>query len=123
MTIKEALDLLNLIKAYYPVAYTRFSADEAKTVVVLWQEAFKDIPVDIMVMALKRYKDYSTQPPTVAHMREELRKIHDETEQFLSYEPFLKRMPATEVERRRRILTATGEHKIRAVALDGRHDT
>ena len=125
MDMRESLDLLNLIKGYYPVAYTRFTSDEAKQVVVLWQDAFPQMPFDIMVMALKRYTKTQRNPPTIADMREELRKIHDETETFLSYPPFLKKISADEIARRRRILAVTGErtYEFHVSALkSGAHD-
>ena len=107
MTMAETLDFMNTVKVYYPTSYRNFTAQEAKAVVVVWQEAFADVPLDIMLSALKLHKDTEKFAPTVAEIRSVLASIHSAAEEFLSYPPFLQCVSPQEVARRKRIYEMT----------------
>ena len=118
MTMAETLDFLDAVKAYFPASYRGFTAQEAKSVVVVWQEAFANVPMDIMLTALKIHKDTGKFAPTVAEIREALASMHAAAEEFLGYPPFMAHVAPAELERRKRVYTLTAPYAARPAAVD-----
>lgn len=118
MTMAETLDFLDAVKAYFPASYRGFTAQEAKSVVVVWQDAFADVPMDIMLSALKIHKDTGKFAPTVAEIRAALSSLHSAAGEFLDYPPFRDRVAPQELERRKRVyaLTAPYAEEVRSAA-------
>ena len=107
MTMAETLDFLDAVKAYFPASYRNYTPQEAKAVVVVWQDAFADVPLDIMLSALKVYKDTGKFAPSVAEIRSALASIHSAAGEFLNYPPFLQCVSPQEVARRKRVYVLT----------------
>ena len=107
MTMQDSIAFLDLIKAYYPTSYRNFSPQEAKAVVVAWQDAFAALPLELMVSALQIHKDKSKFAPTIAEIREAIAEMHEAAGEFLAYPPFLARVAPQEIARRRRIYDLT----------------
>lgn len=107
MTMQESISFLDLIKAYYPASYRNYTPQEAKAVVVAWQDAFDSLPIELMVAALKIHKNRAKFAPTVAEIREAVAEMHNAAGEFLQYPPFLKKVSAQEIARRKRIYELT----------------
>ena len=77
MTKKEAAQILAILKAAYPNHY-KMGAEEAVGVVGVWAIQFKDVPADIVAMAVNRHIGKSTFPPSIAEIKEHMHDLHCE---------------------------------------------
>jgi hypothetical protein len=78
MSIEETIKFLALVKLSYPNSYKDIDATTQKATVNMWHKKFENTPFKIVEMALDNFMNVSKFPPTVADIREELKKIHYE---------------------------------------------
>ena len=121
MTMANTIDFLDAVKAYYPAAYRNYTPQEAKAVCVVWQDAFADVPLDIMMQALRLHAQKQKYAPSVSEIRDSLASIHMSVCDFLSYPPFLRAVSAEEIARRKRIRDLTAPFAAKAKADDCLH--
>lgn len=77
MNKKEAAQLLAILKAAYPNHY-KMGAEEAVGVVGVWAMQFKDMPADIVAMAVNKHIAKNTFPPSIAEIKEQIHSLHFE---------------------------------------------
>lgn len=77
MTRDETLDLLSVLKAAYPNFYRDMTRKDADHVIDLWSEMFKDEPVELVAMAVKRHIATDTKgfPPHIGAIKDAIVKI------------------------------------------------
>ena len=76
MNKTEAAKLLALIKVAYPSTYRDMDEKTKVATVNMWQSAFPNIPLEIMLMAFDHFRRVSKFAPTVADMNDELKGLH-----------------------------------------------
>lgn len=75
MNRQEANRLLAIMKANYSYAFKTLSTQEKRILVESWAFALKEIDADIAMMAAMRLLKVCKWMPTVAEIREEVRRI------------------------------------------------
>lgn len=77
MTREETLAIMSVLKAAYPAYYRNMKRDEAESIVSLWQEMFKDEPVEIVAIAVKAHiaSDAKGFPPHIGAIKDAIIKI------------------------------------------------
>jgi hypothetical protein len=73
MKTSEFSVLAAAIKTYYP-RFTIFPNQEAMS---LWYDALKDLPIDVLSAAVKKWAVTEKWPPTIAELREKCSEIVD----------------------------------------------
>jgi hypothetical protein len=67
---------LAILKAAYPAFYSKMGRDELYGVVNVWQDAFSDIPYDMVAIAVKSLiKTHSGFPPDIAAVHSEIKSV------------------------------------------------
>ncbi len=77
MTREETLAIMSVLKAAYPAYYRDMKRDEAEGIVGLWQEMFKDEPVEVVAVAVKAHiaSDVKGFPPHIGAIKDAIIKI------------------------------------------------
>lgn len=78
MTRDETVKVLSILKVAYPNFYKGLSKQEASAVVNLWSMQFKNIPYDIVVIAVNKIIATNTFPPAIAEIKAKLKNIYAE---------------------------------------------
>lgn len=76
MNKEEATKFLALIKVAYPKSYRNMDEDSLKATVIMWHSTFKNVPYEIMEMALDHFRKQSEFEPTVASIYKELKGLY-----------------------------------------------
>ena len=76
MTLDESTMILAVITAAFPNAYKNLSEEEAKAVVMVWAVQFKEIPADIVFMAVQKAIASNKFAPTIAEVKDKVRALH-----------------------------------------------
>ena len=76
MTLKESSLFMALIKISYPTAYRDIDEVFAKLTVEMWHSEFKDIPYQVMQMALAKHRRKSNFAPTIAEIIALIEDMH-----------------------------------------------
>lgn len=69
MTKRETIKLLAVLNAAYPNFFKDMDKQQKMAQIELYQSRFKDTPVEIVAVALERYIDTNTYPPTIAGLK------------------------------------------------------
>lgn len=80
MTREDTAQILAILKAAFPNSYKNLSKDEAQGIITVWALQFRDVPVDIVLIALHKTISNSLYPPTVAAIRSKFRMIQIEAQ-------------------------------------------
>ena len=82
MTRDDTLDLLSVLKAAYPNFYKDMTRKDADHVIDLWTEMFKDEPVQLVALAVKRHIATDTKgfPPHIGAIKDAIVKIQQPEE-------------------------------------------
>lgn len=82
MTRDDTLDLLSVLKAAYPNFYRDMTRKDADHVIDLWSEMFKDEPVQLVALAVKRHIATDTKgfPPHIGAIKDAIVKIQQPEE-------------------------------------------
>lgn len=77
MTRDDTIDLLTILKAAYPNFYRDMTRKDADHVISLWSEMFKDDPVELVALAVKRHIATDTKgfPPHIGAIKDAIVKI------------------------------------------------
>ena len=79
MTLEDANKLLALAKANYSYAFKTMSTQDKMLLVHSWAFALQDIPADIVMIAFMKLLSTSKWLPTVAEIREKVKKLYYES--------------------------------------------
>lgn len=82
MTRDDTIDLLSILKAAYPNFYRDMTRKDADHVISLWSEMFKDEPVELVGIAVKRHIATDTKgfPPHIGAIKDAIGKIQQPEE-------------------------------------------
>lgn len=80
MNKEETTKVLAILTAMYPNYYKNMTKDEAAAVVNVWFYQFRDVPADVVIMALQKSISTSPFPPSIAEIRGKFRKLQIEAE-------------------------------------------
>jgi hypothetical protein len=75
MTRQEALAVMAMLKTAYPTFYKNYSKDEINAAVNLWATMFSEEPIQVVTEAIKALMCTLKFPPTIADVKEKIRKI------------------------------------------------
>lgn len=75
MTRQEALAVMAMLKTAYPTFYKNYSKDEINAAVDLWATMFADDSARLVTEAVKSLMCTLKFPPTIADVKEKIRKI------------------------------------------------
>lgn len=103
MTKAETLKVLVLLKSAYPASYRGISDDEAHVVVNLWSTMFADVPVDIVMLAVRKHISVGKYAPTIAEIRAQIRSIGFEAAEMIA-----QRTALSDVDRQRLLMVRDG---------------
>lgn len=70
MDTKETIALITVIKLAYPNAYKDISAEERQLLYSLWQQAFQEIPYQLMQKVVSEHISYSKFPPLISDIND-----------------------------------------------------
>lgn len=112
MTPEETAGILSMITAAYPHVYKNLGEDEAKAVIMIWAVQFKDVPADIVFMAINKAIATSKYAPTIAEIKAKLTGLYWEAYDIVNNKEALK-MPGN-IDRYKRIMEVTQDVKFRA---------
>jgi hypothetical protein len=72
----ETIKIMAILKAAYPYFYSKMPQEELNGVVEVWKDAFSDIPVELVAVAVKSLiKTHSGYPPDIASIHLELKNV------------------------------------------------
>ena len=76
MTKEETQKVLKLLKVNYPNSFTRLSNDETFMYLELWADAFKEIPANIVIQAVREIIDSDTREfaPNIGQVKNQIFK-------------------------------------------------
>lgn len=83
MNREEAIKILSLLKAAYPNAYKGMTKTEANGVIGIWELQFREMPYDIVVIALNKAISTSVYPPTISEIKAKIQALYPEAYQML----------------------------------------
>lgn len=86
MTRIETAKILAVLTAAYPNHYKNLTSEEAKGVVTVWSLQFRDIPADIVFIALNKAIAKNKFPPTIAEIKENFAAMYYEATGALNYD-------------------------------------
>lgn len=75
MTREETKTILAVLKAAYPNFYKNMTKEDAKNTVDLWATMFSEEPIQVVTEAIKALMCTLMYPPTIADVKEKIRKI------------------------------------------------
>lgn len=78
MTEKETIGVLAVLKAAYPQQLNKTSEEEANAIIQIWLEQFKQTQGNIVMLAAQKLIATSTYFPTIAEIKEKIKKLHYE---------------------------------------------
>ena len=76
MTREETSKILSYLKAAYPASFKDMSKNDMVMMMSLWERKFKEIPADLMFMAVDKLIDKSKFLPSVADVEKQLSEIY-----------------------------------------------
>ena len=84
MTVKEAVQVLAILKAAYPKDYPyNMSKDDAKVTAIVWARQFIDVPYDIVDIAVNKIISKDEKPCTIAKVKKEIGGLYWEAKEEL----------------------------------------
>jgi hypothetical protein len=83
MTVKEAVQVLAILKAAYPNSYKGMTKDEAHATATVWAVQFADIPVQVVLIAVNKLIASSTFPPAICEVKNKLGSLYWEAKEML----------------------------------------
>jgi hypothetical protein len=83
MTVKEAVQVLAILKAAYPNSYKGMTKDEAQATATVWAVQFADVPVQVVLMAVNKLISTSTFPPAICEVKKKLGSLYWEAKEML----------------------------------------
>ena len=86
MTQKEATQILAILKAAYPNSYRGMSKEEAIGTVNVWATQFRDMPVNVVMIAVNKLISTNTFPPSISEVKEKIRSLYFEAMGELPYQ-------------------------------------
>ena len=78
MEREDTIKVLSILKAAYPNFYKNMTLEEAHGVVNLWTMHLKNVPVDIVCMAVNKLISTNKFPPSIAEVKDKLRMMYYE---------------------------------------------
>ena len=75
MTRQEALAVMAMLKTAYPTFYKNFNKEDISAAVNLWATMFSEEPIQVVTEAIKALMCTLKFPPTIADVKEKIRKI------------------------------------------------
>ena len=84
MTPKEATQVLAILKAAYPNSYKGMTPEEATGTVNVWAIQFRDVSVDIVLMAVNKLIGSNKFPPAISDVKEKICSLHWEAYEVVS---------------------------------------
>jgi hypothetical protein len=75
MTRQEALAVMAMLKTAYPTFYKNFNKEDINAAVNLWATMFSEEPIQVVNEAIKALMCTLKYPPTIADVKEKIRKI------------------------------------------------
>ena len=75
MTRQEALAVMAMLKTAYPNFYKNFSKEDISAAVNLWATMFSEESIQVVTEAIKALMCTLKYPPTIADVKEKIRKI------------------------------------------------
>ena len=76
MNVEETAKVLSYVKAAYPSSFKDMRKEDMSRVLSLWQMKFKEIPADLVLMAVDRLVGEVKFAPTIAEVSEKLNDIY-----------------------------------------------
>ncbi len=76
MTTQDVNQVLAIMKANYNYAFKNMSQEEKYMLLCTWTVTLRDLPADIVMLAVMQLVSQSKWLPTVAEIREKCREIH-----------------------------------------------
>lgn len=111
MNKKETAELLAILTAGYPKYYKDMNETELQGVVSLWSMQFKDVPAEIVFMALNKAISTSKYPPTIAEVKEKFSSVHWEAYEMINRHYNTKALTDKELAFYKRICELTKAYK------------
>ena len=78
MTREDTIKVMSILKAAYPNFYKNMTRDEAMGAINVWAMQLRDIPCDIVMMAVNKIIATSKWPPAIAEVREKIKDMYYE---------------------------------------------
>lgn len=78
MTKTEAAKILAVLKVAYPNYYKNITPEEAQGAIGLWARQFKDIPYELINIAVNKLIAINIFPPSIAEVRNKLSEMYHE---------------------------------------------
>lgn len=86
MTYEEATDVLAIVYAYYQANFKNFSEANASAVAFTWSVSFKNVPVEVMYIAIMKWIDSHKFPPKTCEIKDIIsRTLYYEAKGALDY--------------------------------------
>lgn len=79
MNKEETIKILSFLKASYPRWAENLQANDAKIMVEIWMDAFKEHDVGIVMAAAKAHRDTEKWPPAIAEINDKINLIKGKT--------------------------------------------
>lgn len=77
MTLEETRKILHVLKINYPQSFRNYTASDSNEFLQLWAEAFKKVPVQIVMEAVKSiiYEDTRDYAPNIGQVNDKIRRM------------------------------------------------
>lgn len=77
MTLEETRNVLHILKINYPQSFRSYTSSDSNEFLQLWYEAFKNIPVQIVMKAVKAiiYEDTREYAPNIGQVNAKIKKM------------------------------------------------
>jgi hypothetical protein len=76
MTREETSKILSYLKAAYPASFKDMAKNDMVMMLSLWERKFKEIPADLVFLAVDALIDYFKFPPSVSDVENQLEEIY-----------------------------------------------
>lgn len=111
MTVKEAAQVLAILKAAYPNSYRGMTAEEATGTVSVWAMQFRDISADVVLMAVNKAIACSKFPPSICEVKDKISELHWEAYQIVSSRMSEKITPPALLDQYQRVYDETHDYR------------
>lgn len=111
MDIKEAAQILAILKAAYPNSYKGVTDKDAMGTASIWALQFADISADIVLMAVQKAISSSPFPPAISEVKSKISTLHWEAYELLDDRYRQTPLPDQAKNQARRIYEETGKYK------------
>ena len=83
MTVKEAVQVLAILKGAYPNSYKDMTKESAKGTALVWAGQFANVPVDVVLIAINKHIATSPFPPVPCEVRKKIGSLYWEVKEIL----------------------------------------